>query len=191
MEDFKAYHRSTDFGKNVPYRDTQVHESLTSQQYDDDFKYNSIFNFATAAIADAASAVTAVATTAAATAAAAAAAAALKIEDSSTTAMLSLHGRYCSNIETLRACNRARRNSSKNVTKTELYDASIQTDCIMDFSAHRDGVEVMTQRNVVRDIDKTAVCDVSTQTDCPDFLNVHRGEPDGSRTDSMTHVKTV
>lgn len=148
--------RVTDFEMNVGYRNIQVHESLTPQLYDDVFKYISILRCA------------------------------LKIADPDLNTMLSLHGSYYSYIETLRACNRARRNSSKNITKTELNDASVQTDCIMDFSANRDGVEVMTQT-----IDKTAVCDVSPQTDCPDFLNVYRGEPDGSSTDSMTHVKTV
>lgn len=175
----------------VPYRYIQVHESFIPWLYHDDFKYDSIFNFDSAAFVEERRTVIAhAAITAAANAAMAALAAARgapKIEDSDTATMLSLHRRYCSNIETFRACNRARRNSSKNVTKTELYDASIQTD----FSGHRDRVEVMTQTNVVMDIDKTAVCDVSTQTDCPDFLNVHRGEPDGSSIDSMTHVKTV
>lgn len=155
-------------GMNVRYREIQAHESLTPQLYHDVFKYKTFFR-CSAASADAPAGVIAGLPFA------------FEIADPYVATIPSLHRSYYSNIETLRACNRARRNSSKNITKTELNDASVQTDCII-----RDGVEVMTQT-----IDKTAVCDVSTQTDCPDFLNVYRGEPDGSSTDSMTHVKTV
>lgn len=192
MEAFKThptFRRRTDFGFNVPFRDIQVHKSLIPRLFADVYKYNSIFRFAAAAAAaanDGDAATVVIAATAAILSVVA-----LKIRDSDAATILPLYRSYYSNIEIPRTCNRARRKLRKNIKKTELYDASIQTDCIMDFSRHRDGVEVMTQTNVVMDIDKTAVCDISTQTDCPDFLNVHRGEPDGSSIDSMTHVKTV